>query len=163
MQFDQARGYGFVAADDGGEDVFLHASVFDGDPEELIPGTKLEFKVMAGDRGRKAFAVRVIDEDPAPASEPGLAQPPRSLPSAPPAEPAQPLPPAQNIPPRRLDADAAPDSGPLCDVLSSVDFGQELAELLLSNVPGLTGHQIVEIRQTVLEYAMKHGWVIRAA
>jgi cold shock CspA family protein len=58
LQFDPGRGYGFVAADDGGEDIFLHASVFDGDPSELIPGLPLEFQVMAGDRGRKAFAVR---------------------------------------------------------------------------------------------------------
>jgi len=50
LQFDHVRGYGFVAPDDDGEDVFLHASVFDGDPDELVPGTKMEFNVMAGDR-----------------------------------------------------------------------------------------------------------------
>jgi cold shock CspA family protein len=52
LQFDHACGYGFVAADDGGDDVFLRTSVFDGDPDELVRGTKPEFKVMAGDRGR---------------------------------------------------------------------------------------------------------------
>lgn len=57
LQFDPDRGYGFIAADDGGEDVFLHSSVFDGDPKELAPGVRVEFEVMAGDRGRKAFAV----------------------------------------------------------------------------------------------------------
>ena len=41
LQFDPDRGYGFVAADDGGEDVFLHASVFDGDTSELVPGLPL--------------------------------------------------------------------------------------------------------------------------
>jgi CspA family cold shock protein len=66
LQFDHSRGYGFVAADDGGEDVFLHASVFDGDhPDELAPGTKVEFKVMAGDRGRKAFAANRTPAEPA--------------------------------------------------------------------------------------------------
>ena len=50
LQFDSGRGYGFVAADDGGEDIFLHASVFDGDLDELVPGTRVEFQVMAGDR-----------------------------------------------------------------------------------------------------------------
>lgn len=64
LQFDHVRGYGFVGADDDGEDVFLHASVFDGDPDELVPGTKIEFKVMAGDRGRKAFAAHLIDDEP---------------------------------------------------------------------------------------------------
>src|SRR4051794_20724751 len=51
LQFDPGRGYGFVAADDGGEDIFLHASVFDGDPGELVPGAPLEFQVMAGEAG----------------------------------------------------------------------------------------------------------------
>lgn len=50
--------YGFVAADDGGEDVFLRASVFDGDPDVLVPGKKVGFQVMAGDRGRK---VQILD------------------------------------------------------------------------------------------------------
>ncbi|RSM99081.1 hypothetical protein DMB42_42810 [Nonomuraea sp. WAC 01424] len=31
LQFDAVHGYGFVAPDGGGGDVFLHTSVFDGD------------------------------------------------------------------------------------------------------------------------------------
>jgi cold shock CspA family protein len=54
LQFDQERGYGFIGADDGGEDVFLHASVLDGESYDLSPGVRIEFKVMAEDRGRKA-------------------------------------------------------------------------------------------------------------
>jgi CspA family cold shock protein len=64
LQFDHARGYGFVAADDGGEDVFLHASVFDGDTDELHPGAQVEFKIMEGDRGRKAFAAHLVRQPP---------------------------------------------------------------------------------------------------
>ena len=41
LLFDHVRGYGFVGADDDGEDVFLHASAFDGDPYELVPGRGL--------------------------------------------------------------------------------------------------------------------------
>lgn len=70
LQFDQARGYGFVAAEDGGDDVFLHASVFDGDPGLLAPGMKVEFKIMAGDRGRKAFAAHLIDDEAGSGNEP---------------------------------------------------------------------------------------------
>lgn len=44
------------AADDGGEDVFLHASVFDGNWTSLFLARGVGFQVMAGDRGRKAFA-----------------------------------------------------------------------------------------------------------
>jgi len=35
LHFDAIRGYGFVTADDGGDDIFLHASAFDGDPSDL--------------------------------------------------------------------------------------------------------------------------------
>jgi hypothetical protein len=56
-------------------------------------------------------------------------------------------------------APAADDDEPTCDVLSPDEFRQELTELLLSNVPALTGQQIVEVRTTVLEAARKRGWI----
>lgn len=131
LQFDQGRGYGFVAADDGGEDVFLHASVFDGDPGGLVPGMKVEFQVMAGDRGRKAFAVRLADRDHALAGRPSPS--------------AQPLTP--------------PEDEQMCDVLSRAEFSAEITEILLHTAPALTGQQILEVRQGVLEFARKRGWV----
>lgn len=156
LQFDHARGYGFVAADDGGEDVFLHASVFDGDPDELAPGIKMEFKVMAGDRGRKAFAAHRADDEPdnapVPAPRPVAPPPPVLAPRPVPHEPA--VPSLTREPPRQ-----APDDEPMCDVLSADEFGQELTELLLSTVPSMTGQQILEVRKSVLESAKKHGWV----
>ena len=135
LQFDPARGYGFVAADDGGEDVFLHASVFDGDPSELAPGTSLEFDVMAGDRGRKAFAVRFAADKPSPPVKTVI--------------PAQ----AQEQAPSLIDEEQ------LCDVLSQTEFAQALTEMLLKTIPALTGPQIIEVRQGMLEFAKKHGWV----
>jgi cold shock protein len=147
LQFDQARGYGFVAADDGGEDVFLHASVFDGDIDQLVPGMKVEFKIMAGERGRKAFAVRVGEDD--------LEEEPVPLPRpAPPPSQAPPVPATH-----AAEEKQAPDDEQLCDVLSPTEFRQELTELLLSDVPGLTGQQILDVRHGVLECARKHGWV----
>ncbi len=131
LQFDQGRGYGFVAADDGGEDVFMHASVFDGDPSGLVPGMKVEFQVMAGDRGRKAFAVRLADAESATA---GLMSPA-----------ARPLSPAEDE--------------QMCDVLSQAEFSQEITEVLLHVVPALTGHQILEVRQSMMEFARKRSWV----
>jgi hypothetical protein len=47
----------------------------------------------------------------------------------------------------------------MCDVLPPTEFGQELTELLLNNAESLTGRQILEVRQSVLERAQKHGWV----
>jgi CspA family cold shock protein len=139
LQFDPDRGYGFVAADDGGEDVFLHASAFGGDPVELVPGTALEFQVMAGDRGRKAYAAHFADAGiPTPTEDAGIPTPTEVV-------PAQPI--------------AASEDEPMCDVLSPTECVAELTELLLSTVPTLTGQQILEVRQSILDSARKHGWV----
>jgi CspA family cold shock protein len=132
LQFDPGRGYGFVAADDGGEDIFLHASVFNGDPTELIPGIPLEFQVMAGDRGRKAFGAHFAEDH--------LLSPQE-----------QPAPPSETFP--------ATDEEQMCDVLSQAEFGAELTELLLRTIPALTGAQILEVRQGMLDFAKKRGWV----
>jgi cold shock protein len=134
LQFDPGRGYGFVAADDGGEDIFLHASVFDGDPSELTPGLPLEFQVMAGDRGRKAFAVRFAES--------------REAMAGPALKPVHPSP-----------QFAGTDEEQMCDVLSQTEFGTELTELLLNTIPALTGPQILEVRQGMLQFARKRGWV----
>lgn len=133
LQFDTSRGYGFVAADDGGEDVFLHASVLDGDPADLTPGTPLEFQVMAGDRGRKAFAARFAKDVPATL--------PRTI------VPAQ----APNV----------VDDEQMCDVLSQPEFRETLTEMLLKVIPALTGAQILEVRQGLVDLATRHGWVDR--
>jgi cold shock protein len=173
LQFDPARGYGFVAADDGGEDVFLHASVFDDDPYVLVPGKKVTFQVMAGDRGRKAFAVQLVADEPDPDDKPGRAAPPAQKSPAPPpvAAPAQPTAvsavpsaPAPSAAVKPAPAPAAevrpiPDEEQMCDVLSPPEFRQELTELLLNTVPELTGQQILEARQGMLESAKKHGWI----
>jgi hypothetical protein len=37
LQFDQTRGCWFVTAQDGGDGIFLHASVFNGYSDMLIP------------------------------------------------------------------------------------------------------------------------------
>jgi|SRR5712664_471416 len=131
LQFDPGRGYGFVAADDGGEDIFLHASVFDGDPTDLTPGIPLEFQVMAGDRGRKAFAARFAEERSAPLSPPVMSS----------------------------RAFSVTEEEQMCDVLSKAEFGTELTELLLRTIPALTGAQILEVRQGMLDFARKRGWV----
>lgn len=142
LQFDQVRGYGFVAADDGGEDVFLHASVFDGDPGVLVPGIRVRFQVMAGDRGRKAFAAHLVAEESGPENQP--------IPSS-----SSPRPVAEPV----LPASDMPDDEQMCDVLSQPEFSQELTELLLDTTPPLIGTQILEVRQGILQFAQKHGWV----
>jgi len=130
LQFDRDRGYGFVAADDGGEDIFLHASVFNGDPSELVPGVALELQIAASDRGRKALAARFADDHPTTAEQSVL--------------------PAQRF--SSIDEQ-------MCDVLSQAEFIAEITELLLNTAPELTAQQILQARQGMLEFARKQGWI----
>jgi cold shock CspA family protein len=148
LQFDQSRGYGFIAADDGGEDVFLHASVFSGDMDTLVPGLRVEFQTMAGDRGRKAYAVH------------GSSQEQRALAvGGDTAAPGQGRPAAQAA--RAPDGDGGQDAEDevLCDVLSEAEFVQDITSLLLESVPALTGAQILQVRQVMVEFGRKHGWL----
>jgi len=136
LQFDEVRGFGFIAADDGGEDVFLHASVYNGDASDLVPGTRVEFQVMAGDRGRKAYAAHRFDDGSATTSQPA---------------PAAASEPARTVAPTVEEG--------MCDVLSQAEFAHEITELLLEHAPGLSGGQIVQVRSSLTDFARKRGWV----
>ena len=56
--FNVAKGFGFIAPDDGGKDVFVHANDTGG--AVLQEGTKVEFEVVQGKKGPQASAVRVV-------------------------------------------------------------------------------------------------------
>ena len=62
--FDPERGFGFLAREDGAEDLFVHASeiVGDGGSRLLREGQEVEFEVGDGDRGPQARAVRVTGD-----------------------------------------------------------------------------------------------------
>jgi CspA family cold shock protein len=62
--FDPERGFGFLALQDGGADLFVHASeiVGDGATRLLREGQAVEFEVGEGDRGPQARGVRVTGE-----------------------------------------------------------------------------------------------------
>ncbi|MCL2454488.1 MAG: cold shock domain-containing protein [Micrococcales bacterium] len=61
--FDAARGFGFIASDDGSE-VFLHASALPDGATAPKPGTRVDFGVADGKRGPQALAVTVLDPMP---------------------------------------------------------------------------------------------------
>lgn len=57
--FNDAKGYGFVAQDNGGPDVFCHHTAIQGDGfKTLSEGQKVEFEVKEGPKGLQAVNVR---------------------------------------------------------------------------------------------------------
>ncbi|QMU80436.1 cold shock domain-containing protein [Streptacidiphilus sp. PB12-B1b] len=59
VRFDGVRGYGFIAPDHGGEDVFLHVNDLLIPEAAVRPGVAVEFEVEDGGRGLKASSVRL--------------------------------------------------------------------------------------------------------
>jgi CspA family cold shock protein len=163
VQFDDMRGYGFIAPDKGGEDVFVHANVLADDKLLFVPGLPVEFEVTEGDRGLKAYAVHVLRdrmETAFPAPKPVLAPKPavpapKPVPVPVPRAPALPAPGATQA----AASSHADDEEDLCDVLTALAFRQELMELLLESEPTLTAAQIKQLLQSLLELGTRHGWV----
>lgn len=56
--FNEAKGYGFIAKDDGSGDVFVHYSSIQGDGfKTLAEGDAVEFDVIESEKGPKADKV----------------------------------------------------------------------------------------------------------
>jgi CspA family cold shock protein len=56
--FDNKKGFGFIAQDEGGQDVFVHFSCIDGDGfKTLEEGDRVEFEIVNSDKGLKAAKV----------------------------------------------------------------------------------------------------------
>ncbi|MGM1016974.1 MAG: cold-shock protein [Actinomycetota bacterium] len=60
--YDEEKGFGFIASDDG-QDVFLHASSLP-TGATMKAGARVEFGVADGKRGLQALSVRILDAPP---------------------------------------------------------------------------------------------------
>ncbi|WP_256991027.1 cold-shock protein [Rhodococcus sp. 06-235-1A] len=139
IRFDEFKGYGFVAPDEGGEDVFIHVNDLDFDKRLLAPGVRVEYVAVEGDRGLKATQVQIID---GPAS---TALVTRHKPDVP----------FHNVPANEHHQ----LEDVICDVLSEADFTAELTDALLTANGSLTATQILDIRSAMLRVAHDHKWI----
>lgn len=133
IRFDQSRGYGFIAPDDGGDDVFLHAAEIGDRTDNIRVGTRVEFRTMEGQRGLKAYDVKVLPDS---ASSESTLRPPAT---------------------RRPDDLADEDDE--WDLVTEREYGAEIADALIVECPEITAAQIVAIRRRLVAHARDKGWL----
>lgn len=146
IRYDEVRGYGFVAPDEGGDDVFLHVNDLEFDKRKLVVGAVVEFDTEEGDRGPKASQVTLVSTP--------VAQP-QAFPVAAPANGAAAV---LGVPaaPTIVLPDTGADDG---DTVTARQLTAEVTEMLLAGVPSLSAEQVVLTRQAVVALATAHGWV----
>ncbi|MFE0208299.1 cold-shock protein [Streptomyces sp. NPDC058985] len=155
VRFDGTRGYGFIAPESGGEDVFLHVNDLLIPETEVRPGLRVEFEVEDGGRGLKASSVRHSTQTGHEAAVPAAPTPASVVPA--PVVPADGAPVSSGA--ERVDpGKTAGGEEPMCDVLTSEEFTSEVTEVLLKAGPWLTAAQLLEIRHELLKFGEKHGW-----
>nr|QBF51771.1 cold-shock domain-containing protein [Streptomyces caniferus] len=137
VRFDDVRGYGFIAPDAGGEDVFVHANDLCDEKHLFRSGLRVEYTTEVGDRGLKAGEVQLLE----PARTATVRRP---TPGA--------------VTPERSAA-AESDEELVCEILTAAEFRGELTEALLDAAPTLTAAQLVQVRKRIMELVRSHHWI----
>jgi CspA family cold shock protein len=58
MRFDEEKGFGFIAPDDGGKDLFAHFSEISMDGyKKLTPGERVSYLVEKSSKGLRAIGI----------------------------------------------------------------------------------------------------------
>jgi CspA family cold shock protein len=59
--FDAAKGYGFITEDTTAESVFFHATSLPRGIDNITPGTRVEYSVVDGKKGKQAMTIRIVE------------------------------------------------------------------------------------------------------
>ena len=62
--YDADKKFGFLARDDGGAEVYVHASALPAGTTALRQGQRVEFDIAEGRRGTQALKVRILEPPP---------------------------------------------------------------------------------------------------
>ena len=60
--YDEVKGYGFITAEGGGKDYFVHRSGVETLTGRLEKGDRVEYEVTMGAKGPQAKDVRLVEE-----------------------------------------------------------------------------------------------------
>jgi CspA family cold shock protein len=59
--FNDAKGFGFISPDDGGDDLFVHFSAINMDGfKTLKEGQKISFEAIQGPKGKQASNIQAV-------------------------------------------------------------------------------------------------------
>lgn len=154
VHYDANRGFGFLAPDSGGADVFLHINDIDIDESALKPGAQVSFDVEATERGSKAVNVAVTGAAADAAPRGGRRDDHGDHRERDHRSERTDRNDRSERAPRRTPrpTDAA--------VLDATTFVEELTEILLDASGDLTATQIIAIRGRVADFAVARGWVV---